>query len=70
MHPLLLEPSIETGKGINATVIASVELRTKPNSFVSFLEALNFEDGKRLRSWARDLLPAPLRRELEVIEKS
>jgi hypothetical protein len=30
---------------------------------VSYLEHLNFRDGKRHRSWAWDLLPEPLREE-------
>ena len=30
---------------------------------VSYLEHLNFQDGKRHRSWAWDLLPEPLKEE-------
>lgn len=35
---------------------------------VSFLEQLNFDDGKRRRAWARDLLPPQLRKVLQEIE--
>src|SRR5690349_15646018 len=35
---------------------------------VSFLEHLNFDDGKRRRAWARELLPPRLLKDLKAIE--
>jgi hypothetical protein len=36
---------------------------------VSFLEHLNFADGKRKRAWAREFLSARLRDEIERLEE-
>ena len=37
---------------------------------VSFLEALNLEDGRVPRAWARKLLPPTLSKRLELIDQS